>query len=131
MVAVRGGDDITRGPVVVVVAVRVRNISVVPRSVTRFVAFLVRLLFFFSYFSLSLTLSIPDPLLSRRHRGRNVSSCPFGYRRRRPARSSLYTRTRVYCAVVVFPKRKFFAGPVLIFQTEVTFFFTSRQKKKK
>jgi len=38
--AARGGDDITRGPVV-----RVRNISVVPRSVTRFVAFLVHLFF--------------------------------------------------------------------------------------
>lgn len=50
--AARGGDDITRGPVV-----RVRNISVVPRSVTRFVAFLVHL--FFLHFSRTTTTTRP------------------------------------------------------------------------
>lgn len=77
--AARGGgrhNTRSRGPVV-----RVRNISVVPRSVTRFVAFLVHLLFLFF---LSLTALAPSASPPRSN-----ASCLFGYRRCRP-RSSLY-----------------------------------------
>lgn len=89
-------DDTTRGPVVVRV---LRNISVVPRSVTRFVAFLVHL-----FFHPSRPSPVPRPFdaSSRRQSYPSRASCRFGYRR---------CRYRHRAFAYVFPKADFRARP--------------------